>query len=472
MDKAQQSAIFAVFLEKELSQLKEQDASTRAWRLVDKTALPRQCFLWTEDPDRKSTWHLPYREGAGGIDPKTGMYEKAGPVNLGALRAIASAIAGGGTDAAMNVPSQIRSKINKLLKRYKIGRFQESYVEKGKEIFERAMSQQFVEAQLDKENHVVRNVAVLRATSKNTQFPKATSREYSETARQQAAEMVEGAKAYVNHTSKEELKKRMGVRDVRETLGHYSNGQIIEGVVRGDLHYLANHAVWLEPLVENEAERIGNSVHAFGELVFDSIRKTEVVESLHELRSIDLVSETGSTINLFEADVADDEEIIEVIEEHTMEIKDLTLQDLTEGRPDLVSKIQAGVKESHDQAEKISGLEAQNATLLESKNVLAKKVDDHEAADKARAKEESIRVLVAEAKLPDEYLTDTFKTSLREAKDEEGIKALIEDRKTLISKTVDGVKGMGDEKKDVTEASKISKDVAEDEFVEAVKGAR
>ena len=36
-----------------------QEASTASWGTVDKSKLPAACFLWVEDPAKKSTWHLP-----------------------------------------------------------------------------------------------------------------------------------------------------------------------------------------------------------------------------------------------------------------------------------------------------------------------------------------------------------------------------------------------------------------------------
>jgi hypothetical protein len=480
MNSEKRCADYVKWLEARVNELFEQDASGRAWREVDKTKLPRQCFLWAEDAEKKSTWHLPYREGAGGIDPKTGMYAKAGPVNLGALRAIASAIAGGRTGKPMAIPSQVRSKITKLLKRYKIGKFKESAMDgNGKrEFLEQSMARQFVETSLDKENKVIKNVAILRPTSVNRSFPKAKGREYSENARLQAAEMVEGCKAYVNHATKQELQDRGGVRDVRDLIGYYKQGRLQEGVVRGDLYYLPHQAVWLEPLVENMADKIGNSIHAFGDLSFDRDREVEVVESLDRMASVDLVTETGSTVNLFEAATdEDEEEEIEVVEEVTMEIKDLTLKELIEGRPDLIEKIEEKVKADKDQAQKIISLEEAVAKLEKENTDLKKKVDDFEVSEAARKKEERIEELIAEAKLPKEAVTDPFKASLREAKDEEGIKALIEDRKSLLANAQKGVTGMGDEKDEnedeVTESGKKKKVSDDDEeFTEAVKEAR
>ena len=111
MDRAANNTLFALWLNAEVNKILERDASNRSWTLINKTLLPPQCFLWIEDRTKKSTWHLPYREGTGGIDPETKMYRKAGPINLNALRAISQAIGGARTGSPMSIPKEIRNKI-------------------------------------------------------------------------------------------------------------------------------------------------------------------------------------------------------------------------------------------------------------------------------------------------------------------------------------------------------------------------
>lgn len=106
--------------------LGEQETSTKSWAQVNKSKLPASCFLWVSDKEKKSTWKLPYREGAGGIDPKTGMYRSDGPINLNAVRAIMSALGGARTGKAMNVPADVRKRAEALAKKYKIGKYKES----------------------------------------------------------------------------------------------------------------------------------------------------------------------------------------------------------------------------------------------------------------------------------------------------------------------------------------------------------
>lgn len=92
--------------------------STKSWASVDKSSLPKSAFLWIEgDGKTKDQWHLPYKDEEGNI-------------NLGALRAISAAIAGARTGTPMDVPSEVKTKLDALLKKYNIGQesVRESYV--------------------------------------------------------------------------------------------------------------------------------------------------------------------------------------------------------------------------------------------------------------------------------------------------------------------------------------------------------
>ncbi len=57
------------------------EVSDKPWSEVNKSELPYACFCPVGDASKKATWHLPHHEGAGGIDPDTGMYRERGPLN-------------------------------------------------------------------------------------------------------------------------------------------------------------------------------------------------------------------------------------------------------------------------------------------------------------------------------------------------------------------------------------------------------
>ena len=92
------------------------EISNKAWSKIDRSKLPAECFFIVPDKEKRSTWRLPYREGCGNVDEKTGLYVNAGPVNINAVRAVLSAI---------NVPDDIKENIKTVVKELGAGGFVE-----------------------------------------------------------------------------------------------------------------------------------------------------------------------------------------------------------------------------------------------------------------------------------------------------------------------------------------------------------
>lgn len=65
------------------------DVSETPWSEIDKAQLPAACYAYAGDPDKKATWALPYREGAGDLDDESGMYARAGAINRAGVHAAA-----------------------------------------------------------------------------------------------------------------------------------------------------------------------------------------------------------------------------------------------------------------------------------------------------------------------------------------------------------------------------------------------
>ena len=462
MDRAANNALYALWLTKEVTKILEADTSNTSWGLINKSQLPASCFLWIEDKNKKSTWHLPYREGAGGIDPNTKMYKKAGAVNLGALRAISQALGGSRTGTPMNVPPQIRSKIKKLLKQYKIGTYKESSKEAQEmNIIESSITGQFAKQQIDKENRVIRGVSLLRPTSTNRYFEGSTGTRFTENFLAQIAEKVNGTKIYADHAGRDELDKHHGVRSVHDLIGYYENGHMENGIPKADIHYLPNHASWLEPLVENMADKVGLSVVAKGDMIFD--RNTKIVEAtdLKTLGSIDLVTETGSTVNMFESKHTEEEV-------NDMEYEKITMAELIENRPDIVESLTESVKLDLTKKSETDKYKKMYENIVESDKKLKLKIDEFEVKEAAKEKAEKVDALITESKLPKEFVTDVFKESLLEADSEDKIKKLIDDRKTIVESKQGGVHGMGDDT-DITESAVSEEE--EKKYAEKVKSA-
>ena len=104
-----------------------------------------------------------------------------------------------------------------------------------------------------------------------------------------------------------------------------------------------------------------------------------------------------------------------------MKIEDLTADQLTEQRPDLLKELRT--KDAAGQ--ELETLKAENKDL-------AKKVDDAEVKEAERARRELIEAKLKEAELPELAVTELFRESLAGAKDEAAVDALIADRKAVV----------------------------------------
>jgi len=92
--------------------LEKAKVSTRDWSSVDKSKLPRSCFLYTTG-DNKADWHLPVYEGGGEVG-EDGMYSERGALNANAVRAALAAVGGARTGKAMSVPSEVKATLDRL----------------------------------------------------------------------------------------------------------------------------------------------------------------------------------------------------------------------------------------------------------------------------------------------------------------------------------------------------------------------
>lgn len=464
MDKAANNLAFAQFLENQVAKILEADVSNRPWQNVDKAKLPMTAFLWVGDPGRVTTWRLPFREAdvSSGIDSSTGRFSQAGPVNLNALRAISAAIGGARTGNSMTVPTEIRRKIERLLRQHKIGKFAEADgvdMDKGTELAE---ALQFEKSKIDKENCIIEGVAVLRPTSRNKTNRRAKGRRYTAKAMESAKTLIQGKKAYINHVTREELESRNGVRDIRDVLGWWDDHPRIdeEGVLRDDLHYLPQHAAWLEPMVEKMADKIGASIHAYGPQRFNEADLMEDVMDLYSMRSADIVTEPGSTFNLFEN--LDEDQGQPDEQEESMEIGSLTAQELREQRPDLVEAFATEFKAGADVEKQVESLTGQVSKLTADNQKLREDKDALEVKEAVRTRETEITDLVTESKIPTAFVTKTFLESLSRAEDKKEMQALIEDRKKIVE-SAGKVTGMGEESNSDADAgdTKESKETPE-----------
>ena len=115
------------FKEYVINGLKVSDAS---WANIDKTKLPFGCFLFVPDEEKKSTWKLPYKEGSGDVNSETGMYGKAGVINLAGIKAAWAAMNGARTGKKMDLPALVWKKAKDLMEKIFGKEYKQEFQEK------------------------------------------------------------------------------------------------------------------------------------------------------------------------------------------------------------------------------------------------------------------------------------------------------------------------------------------------------
>jgi hypothetical protein len=266
---------------------------------------------------------------------------------------------------------------------------------------------------LDKEAHVIRGVKILGLESSN-------GRSYRPEALRAAIGLYEGARVNVNHPKGSPLSPR----DYQDRLGHLQGVNFKEGAgLFGDLDY--NPANSAAAMLEHDAvkapQRVGLSHNAEARTKREGNRV--VVESIVRVQSVDLVADPATTRSLFE-----ETQITDQITEHSaMDLTALTLEQLRTSRPDLAKSI----VEAHVGSEEQKAKEAELVKLKEQ-------VQKLEGEKKARERRDLVDQKIAEAKLPEKLVTDTFRESCYEAADDAKLAKLIEDRQEIAKSVPQG----------------------------------
>ncbi len=287
-------------------------------------------------------------------------------------------------------------------------------------------------AKVDRENSIVFGVAVLKSRSPSRK------RTYPDDTLKSAITLIEGASVYLDHPEDSAINK---VRSVRDLAGQLKTVRFVEGQgLFGDLHVMPNHP-WIIDVAERMPEVMGHSINGKGEVKMSSGGE-EIVESIEMIRSVDLVTAPGTVASLFES-----KDIKETPKggEEKMDWTQVTVESLLENRLDLVETIRNGVKENANTAKILVDLQEQAKTL---------KTENDELKTKEALREKTTKVdkLITESKLPKEATTEVFRQQLIDAEDEDAMKVLIEDRKTLVEGTK---KPASAGRTDLKESSKI-----------------
>lgn len=331
-------------------------------------------------------------------------------------------------------------------------------------------------AQVDATAGIIRGVKLIGFESKN-------GRSYPPDVLRSAVGMYEGVKVNVDHP-----KNPGDPRSVAERIGSIKGARFVEGKgVFGDFHFNPKHALAEQVAwdAEHNPDAVGFSHNAT--LKFKpgaAVNGKRAVESIHGVRSLDLVADPATTSGFFEhtearegllADKAKMDDLIGAAcdllsevryghggkltpqqraaqalsvardliaeleptkESEDMDLKNLTVEELRAARPDLVT----AVTEQRDESQELEQLR-EKVKAMEAREAKAKQEGDIRAALESAgldAKDKS-------------KVSDVFMEQLFAAKDSATREALISDRKSLVgTKPTQATEGRKTEKPTTT----------------------
>lgn len=143
---------------------------------------------------------------------------------------------------------------------------------------------------VDRKAGIIRGVKILGKTSLN-------GREYSDSALESAVPLYEGVRVNLDHPTKQAIKQP---RSVKDWIGELRNVRRSGDGVYGDLHLIASHPY--APGIMESAEKFPNKFglsHNADCGGFNSSRG-QVIESVDNVRSVDLVQNPATNNSLFE----------------------------------------------------------------------------------------------------------------------------------------------------------------------------
>lgn len=282
---------------------------------------------------------------------------------------------------------------------------------------------------------VLEGVKFLGAHSVNTN-PDGTKNEYPTATRKAALPLYEGAAVYLNHRAPGSKAER----GYQEKLGRLREVRAEESGSYGSLHVnprhpLAEQIAWD---AENAPDSLGLSHDANG--TGRAQGRSRLIEAITKVNSVDLVSAGATTCSLFESREGS----------HMLDHKALLDTLMAEGDPaEKIAKavealksvgeapaptpapapVAGETKESEAPADAGNLTESLRKELDDVKTALAEERSKRETAERLAQRD----ALLTEANLPARAVTDLLREQVREAKDENKAKALIEERKRLVA---------------------------------------
>jgi hypothetical protein len=272
------------------------------------------------------------------------------------------------------------------------------------ERLEEFVSNRGLKPSVDRATGVLKGVKILGLQSRN-------NRRYLPEAVAKAAPLYEGIKVNLNHARES--------RSYQDRLGVLRNVAVRDDGLFADFHFNVKHPIAEQLLwdAEHAPENVGFSHVVEAKKRRERDGSTTIEEIVH-VESVDLVADPATTKGLFE----------DVMERNiSVELKELTIEQLQEHRPDLVAKLQGT-----DEAGKLS---VETNTLKENVAALTKERDELKAKEAEQAKKAAIAEELKTAKLSiddKKIVSEAFMAQLVSAPDAASRKVLIDDRKALL----------------------------------------
>ena len=323
-------------------------------------------------------------------------------------------------------------------------------------------------AKVDRENNAIRGVKVIGITSKN-------GRDYPESVLQESVARYEGVRINIDHPDKPGQSRKLGDRfGVLESVAYKSgsNPGIYADLKYNPKHTLAEQIIWA---AENDPGSVGLS-HNASVRISPGQGGRKTVESIDAVRSVDLVADPATTNGIFEHDDSGATEglisdqiqhdsqreavrklvrtaqdlmrevsysddvtpqqygnlIIKIAndlvselkkiptptnetESESMDLSDLTIEQLRESRPDLVQAVEATQAETLEQV-----TEERDTLLAEKKNA--------EHAALVESEITAVKLNPADKR----HVSDVFRRTLLAMESKEDRTAAIADRAQLV----------------------------------------
>lgn len=291
---------------------------------------------------------------------------------------------------------------------------------------------------IDKEARMIRGIALVNSKAQNGR------RFYSADVLNSSTNLFEGVRSFLDHPAKrDDDTDTDSPRAVNELLGKIVNVKSENtgkdtARLRADLQVFPKQGDWIFETAEQFPDMVGMSINAWGKLKRSDGK--EIVESIDRVDSVDLVTDMGATVSIFESQQ-------KAIETQKQEEEKAIMDRIKELETELAAL-----------NEKIQGLEKDNSALKEEKEKLIQERDGKE-------KEIQITKILDEQEIPKGARTEEILEAIRALEGEEKIKKFVSTLKK-ISKEESEIP----EQEENTGMKESKKELKKEDVVSAIRG--